>query len=237
MQVIDHGDGVVGVLFTSKADGNFISSEQIRAFASTLDGVIGRTDLSAVVLSGEGENFCSGRVGAKGLTAAVDIRNDLALILEVNSRLRNSPVPFIAAVEGKAFGFGCGFSTQCDITIAASDARFALPEMSHKLAPLVVMSYFGKFVPLKKGFELALTSREFGATEAATIGVATEVVAPGMALTRALEFARLIAGLDGESVRLLRRFVRQMAGLLDDADARNGIDAMAVAIAARVAAG
>jgi enoyl-CoA hydratase/carnithine racemase len=236
MQLTDHGDGIVGVLFTRSGDDNRISSAQIADFATTLDKVLARADVRAIVLSGEGTHFCTGRVGAQGLREAGDIRDDLALILSVNARLRTSPVPFVAAVEGSAFGFGCGLATQCDITIAAEDAVFALPEMSHKLPPLVVLSYFGKFVPFKKAFELALTSRAFDASEAASIGIVTSVVPKGTALTGALDFARRIAALDAESVRLLRRFAREVARLDSDADARRGIDAMAIAIAARAGA-
>lgn len=227
------GDGIVGITFTHVADGNHISSIQIAEFAATLDGVLARPGLRAVVLSGEGNDFCAGRIGAKGLTAASDIRDDLNLILEVNTRLRASPVPFIAAVEGRAFGFGCGFATQCDVTIAAENATFALPEMSHRLPPLVVLSYFGTFVPFKKAFELALTSRQFGAAEAERLGIVTEMVTPGAALTRAIAFARTIAALDAELVTLLRRFARRVAGLHDDADARSGVAEMALMMSAR----
>jgi enoyl-CoA hydratase/carnithine racemase len=236
MQIEDHGGGVAGVVFTRTADGNFITSDQLAAFAGALDTVLAVPGLKAVVLSGEGENFCSGRVGAKGLTAVADVAADLNLILEVNKRLRQSPVPFVAAVEGKAFGFGCGFATQCDVTIAAKGARFALPEMSHKLPPLIVLSYFGKFVPFKKAFELALTSREFGAEEAADMGVVTEVVPAGEAHARAVAFARVIAGLDAESVQMLRAFARRVAGLSDDHEAQNGVATMAIMLAARATA-
>jgi len=233
MQIEHRDQGVVSVIFSHTADGNFISSAQIRDFAAALDTVLATPGLTAVVLAGEGENFCAGRVGVKGLTAAGDIRDDLNLILEVNKRLRGSPVPFVAAVEGKAFGFGCGFSTQCDVTIAAADAQFSLPEMSHKLPPLVVLSYFGTFVPFKRAFELALTSRIFGAEEAERIGIATEVVPSGTALARAFAFAEMIAGLDADSVRLLRQFARRVAGLSDDIEAQNGVAQMALMMSAR----
>lgn len=233
MKIEAHGDGIYGVVFTRTADGNHVSSAQLAAFAGALDEVLAKPDLSAVVISGEGAHFCAGRVGAKGLTSAADVRDDLNLILEVNARLRSSPVPFVAAVEGKALGFGCGFSTQCDITIAAEDAVFALPEMSHKLPPLIVLSYFGKFVPFKKAFELALTSRHFGAAEARDIGIVSEVVPSGTAFDRAIAFARMIAALDAESVRLLRAFARRVAGLSDDVEANNGVATMAIALAAR----
>ncbi|MCB4769837.1 enoyl-CoA hydratase/isomerase family protein [Ancylobacter sp. Lp-2] len=233
MKIEAHGDGVYGVEYTRRADGNHISSAQLAEFATTLDEVLAMPGLRAVVLSGEGEHFCAGRVGLRGLTSAADVRDDLNLILEVNDRLRHSPVPFVAAVEGKALGFGCGFTTQCDIAIAAEDAVFALPEMSHRLPPLIVLSYFAKFVPFKKAFELALTSRHFGAAEAKEIGIVTEVVPPGTALRRAVEFARLIAGLDAESVTMLRAFSRRVAGLSDATEANNAVATMAIALAAR----
>jgi enoyl-CoA hydratase/carnithine racemase len=228
-----HGDGIVSVTFTSARDGNYLTSEQIRKFAMTLDAAIATPGLKAVVLSGEGTDFCAGRIGAKGLTLATDIRDDLSLILEVNARLRSSPVPFIAAVEGRSFGFGCGFATQCDITIAGDSARFCLPEMSHQLPPLIVLSYFGKFVPFKKAFELALTSRQFDAHEAEHLGIVTQVVPAGSALSRAMALSQAIAKLDGESVRLLREFARRVGGLSDDIEARNGMASMALMMSAR----
>lgn len=233
MKIEAYGDGIYGVTFTHTADGNHISSAQLAQFAAALDDVLAKPDLTCVVLAGEGEHFCAGRVGLRGLTSAADVRDDLGLILEVNARLRTSPVPFIAAVEGKALGFGCGFTTQCDIAIAAEDAVFALPEMSHGLPPLIVLSYFAKFVPFKRAFELALTSRHFSAAEAKEIGILTEVVPPGTALARAIEFARTIAALDGESVRLLRAFSRRVAGLSDETEARNAVATMAISLAAR----
>ncbi|SON53771.1 putative enoyl-CoA hydratase echA6 [Hartmannibacter diazotrophicus] len=231
MKTESHGNGIWSVTYTKASEGNFITSAQLAEFASTLDEVLAKPGLRAVVLAGEGPNFCAGRVGAKGLTSAADVRDDLNLILEVNQRLRTSPVPFVAAVEGKAFGFGCGFATQCDVTIAAKDAVFALPEMSHRLPPLIVLSYFGTFVPFKRAFELALTSREFGAEEALDIGIATEVVESGGAFARALSFAEEIVAMDEQSVQLLRAFARKVAGLSDASTAQQAVETMAIMLA------
>jgi enoyl-CoA hydratase/carnithine racemase len=236
MDIQDIDDGIYALNFTSSKDDNYITSDGLLAFAAILDEILSKPRLLAVVLSGEGANFCSGRVGVKGLTAASDIRDDLNIILAVNKRLRASPVPFIAAVEGRAFGFGCGFATQCDITIAGRGARFALPEMSHKLPPLIVLSYFTRFVPYKNAFELALTSREFGAAEASGLGIVTEVVDDGAAFERAVAFARMVATLDADSVRLLRAFSRRVHGLSDDVEAQNGVATMALTMSARALA-
>ncbi|MCK0198919.1 enoyl-CoA hydratase/isomerase family protein [Ancylobacter sp. 6x-1] len=233
MQIESHGNGIQSVLFTRAADGNHISSAQLAEFAEALDAVLATPGLKAVVLAGEGRHFCAGRVGLRGLTSAAEVQDDLNLILGVNDRLRHSPVPFIAAIEGKALGFGCGFSTQCDIAIAGENAVFALPEMSHRLPPLIVLSYFAKFVPFKRAFELALTSREFGAAEAKEIGILTEIVPDGRAFERALAFARQVAALDAQSVTMLRSFSRRVAGLSDATEAQNAVATMAIALAAR----
>jgi len=233
MQVIANTPSITTILFTAVEDQNTITSAQINEFAKTLEITLASKTLRALILAGEGENFCTGRIAAPNLTTAVAIRDDLALILNVNTQLRQSPVPIIAAVEGRAFGFGCGLATQADITVAATDATFALPEMSHKLPPLVVLSYFGKLIPVKKAFELALTSRIFPVQEAETLNIVSEITPPGQAHARALAIAQTITELDQESVRLLRRFAREVAGLADDQDARRGIDAMAIAMANR----
>ena len=233
MTVHDDGHGVTTIEITRTADTNHIRSADLAALAQTFDAVAASPNLRAIVVTGEGQHFCQGRIGAAGLKAATDIHADLDLILAVNRRLNALPVPVIAAVEGRAFGFGCGFSTQCDLTIAASDARFALPEMKHGLPPLIVLSYFAKFVPAKKAFALALTSREFGAAEAEELGIVTEVVAPGQALARAQALAAEIAAMDADSVRLLRSFCRRMEGMDDDHMARFGINTMALALSAR----
>jgi len=119
------------------------------------------------------------------------------------------------------------------ITIAGDNARFALPEMSHQLPPLIVLSYFGKFVPFKKAFELALTSRQFDSYEAERIGIVTQVVPAGSALSGAMALAQTIANLDAEAVRLLREFARRVGGLSDDIEARNGMASMALMMSAR----
>lgn len=233
MKVENDAAGVTVIEITRAEDGNHIRSTDLVTLAGTFDAVAAEPGLRAVIVAGEGADFCCGRIGAKGLTAASDIRDDLELILAVNRRLNGLDVPVIAAVEGRAFGFGCGFATQCDLTIAAANARFALPEMSHGLPPLIVLSYFGKFVPSKKAFELALTSREFGAEEAQALGIVNEVTAPGGALARARELAASIAAMDADSVRLLRTFCRRMDGMTDDHMARTGVNTMALSLSAR----
>ena len=146
-------------------------------------------ELRALVITGRNNMFCGGRIGAKGLTRASEVAEDLNAILKVNTALNALSVPVIAAVEGKAFGFGFGMTAQVDYAVAAENAVFSLPEMSHGLPPLIVFTYLFRFVPYKRAFELAVTSRQISAKEASDAGILTEIVPAGAALKRALEVA------------------------------------------------
>ena len=162
-----------------------------------------------------------------------EITTDLEPILAMNARLESYPLPLIAAVEGVAFGFGFGLATLCDVTVVGEGATFALTELAHGIPPLIVLSYFFRFVPYKVGLDLALTGRELDAEAALGLGLATSVCATGSALAAARKTADHIAATDPEAVRLLRRFARDQAALANPVAATYGADQIATLLASR----
>jgi enoyl-CoA hydratase/carnithine racemase len=76
---------------------------------------------------------------------------------------------------------------------------------------LIVFSYLFRFVPYKRAFELAVTSRQISAGQAADAGILTDVVPAGSALKRALEVADQMAAFDPKALGLLRKFGRKAA--------------------------
>ena len=230
--VSDHENGIV-VLTISSAEGNSLNTIQLRQLASVLTECGGRAELRVLILTGANGTFCRGRIGAKGLTHASDVAEDLNAILEVNAALDALEVPLVVAAEGQAFGFAFGLTAQSDYAIAAEDAVFALPEMSHGLPPLIVFSYLFRFVPFKRAVELSLTSREVSAHEAATAGIVTEVVRSGGALARALELGKLVASMDKKSIALFRKFSRQAAGAYSQQLSEYAVSTMSILLADR----
>lgn len=63
----------------------------------------------------------------------------MIVILSVYRALWHAPIATIAAVHGRAHGFGCGLCGACDIVVATDDASFALPEMAKGIPPTPVM--------------------------------------------------------------------------------------------------
>ncbi|HTH96758.1 MAG TPA: enoyl-CoA hydratase/isomerase family protein [Stellaceae bacterium] len=228
----DRGNGVSVITLDGKEEGNYLYTDDIQHLAATLTDC-GHDQVRAIIVTGKPRNFCSGRVGRKGLTKASDIAEDLGVILQVNTALNALSAPVIAAVEGNAFGFAFGFTAQADYAVVSKDAVFALPEMSHGIPPLVVFSYLFRFVNYKKAFELALTSRPVPAEDAEKAGIVTEIVPAGTTLARAIEVADQMAALDPKTLGLFRRFARRMADVHAPAIAEDAVALMSVVMADR----
>ncbi len=235
MEIDDHGSGVYGIVFTRTADGNHPPRRR---------SPISRRRSIACWRSPTSRRWCcpaKARISAPAASAPrVDLGGGRARRPQPDPRGQQPPcVPRRCRswrqVEGKAFGFGCGFSTQCDVTIAGDGAVFALPEMSHKLPPLIVLSYFGKFVPSSAPSN---SPDEPGvrAAEAKEIGSSPRSSPPAARSSAPLPSPGRSPNSTRRSVQLLRAFARRVAGLSDDLEARNGVATMAIALAARASA-
>jgi enoyl-CoA hydratase len=138
-------------------------------------------DIRAVVIRGAGEDFCVGRASPprpKDAPApeALQLRKAHDVVFRAYGAIRTSPVPVIALVQGRALGFGCAIAAVADITIAAADARFQVPEFAHNILPTMVMSSLIDRVPLKALMYQVYTTKEISAERALAIGIASEVV-------------------------------------------------------------
>jgi len=236
IEIDARGKGVSVITLAGDDAGNFVYTQDLLDLAAVLTGCASDEDLRALVITGRGNTFCGGRIGAKGLTRASEVAEDLNAILKVNSALNALNVPLIVAVEGQAFGFAFGMTTQADYAIAAEDAVFSLPEMSHGLPPLIVFSYLFRFVPYKRAFELAVTSRQISAKEAADAGILTEIVPTGASLKRAIEVAAKMAAFDPKALGLLRKFGREAAEVHSRSKSEHAVALMSVMLAERTAA-
>ena len=236
IEISAQGKGVSVVTLAGHDTGNFLYTQDLLDLAQVLTTCATDKDLRVLVIAGRNNMFCGGRIGAKGLTKASDVAEDLNAILKVNAALNALSVPVIAAVEGKAFGFGFGMTAQVDYAVGADNAVFSLPEMSHGLPPLIVFTYLFRFVPYKRAFELAVTSRQISAKEASDAGILTEIVPAGSALKRALEVASRMAAFDPKAMGLLRKFGRESADVHSRHMSDHAVALMSVMLAERNAA-
>src|SRR5674476_997036 len=110
--------------------------------------------------------------------------------------IMDCPKPVIAAIEGFALGGGLELALCADIIVAGEGAKLGLPEV--KLGILAGgggTQKLARLVGRQRAMLLLMTGKMFGAAEALSMGVISEMAPTGQALARAIEIAREIAGI------------------------------------------
>ena len=165
--------------------------------------------IRVAILRGNGAAFCTGGDIAEFGTAPSPTRaREVRWLRDVWGTLWNLPAVTIAAVHGYAVGGGFEMAMLCDQCIAASDARFALPETGLGMIPGVAGTQtLPRLLGLGRAAELILTGAGLDARAAHRLGLVAQVVARPRLHATALAAARRIARHDPQLVRRLKRAV------------------------------
>jgi enoyl-CoA hydratase len=122
--------------------------------------------------------------------------------------ITDCPKPLIAAVEGFALGGGLELALCADIIIAGEGAKLGLPEVKVGILPGGGGTQrLARLVGRHRAMLLIMTGRMFGAAEALSMGVVSEIAPTGQALTRAIEVAREIAAMPPISIMQIKEIV------------------------------
>lgn len=181
----------------------------------------------AVVLSGEGRAFSSGRDigGAAGVPSSQAAPPRPSAAQRLGPRVfgdanlaqytalvwQDIPVPVIAAVHGVAFGGGLQIALGADLRYVTADAKLSVMEIRWGLVPdMSGMLTLHDLVRPDVARELVWSGRIFTGTQAVDLGLATRVCADPRA--DALEFALDVAGRNPHAIRAGKRLSRLAAG-------------------------
>jgi enoyl-CoA hydratase len=160
----------------------------IRDAADELDA---SDDLRAAVLTGAGGTFSSGMDLKAFLAGEMPSFPGRGLCGITQTPPRK---PVVAAVEGWALAGGFELMLACDLVVAATTARFGVPEVKRSLvAGAGGALLLAQRVPRTLAMELLLTGDPIDAARAAEIGLVNHVVPEGMALETAVDLAERIA--------------------------------------------
>lgn len=140
--------------------------------------------IRAVLLTAEGDNFCSGldvKAVFSSPTNAFRLLFKLFpwranLAQRVSTGWRDIPVPVIAVVNGKCWGGGLQIAMGADFVIAQSDAEFSIMEGRWGLIPDMGGTLaFREKVSLAVVKELAMTAKIISGVEAQALGLVSHV--------------------------------------------------------------
>lgn len=211
------------VLFRRKGNIGFITlnrPEKLNAqnalmtqeLLSALRQVESDPDVRVTVLNGAGKAFCAGHdlSEAKESTSLEKHIANVEVLQEITATIMKMGKPVIAAVHGYALGAGCEWAINCDMIIAAEDAKFGFPETNLGAA---VSNGGTKILPLLIGLlrakEMILSNRIINAKEAADWGLVNRVVPLNLMLEETTEVAQKMANNPALANRLAKSAINQ----------------------------
>ena len=170
-------------------------------------------DVRAIVWQGTGKSWSSGRdVGAIGTNLQGLAHHDLMTRGHRGiQHIFEQRAPVIVAIHGWAMGGSFQRSLLCDIRIAAEDARFRLPELSHGVIPDTGgMSCLYEIAGHGLVSDMVFCSRVLSAQEALNYGIVSRVVSNEELSSTAMEMAKAIAAAPTATVKLARQIIRNI---------------------------
>jgi methylglutaconyl-CoA hydratase len=173
----------------------------------------------AIVLTGMGTSFCSGMdldylrklANYDSAQNRQDTENLKALFLSI----RQSALPWVAAVNGPAIAGGCGLASLCDIIVAdREEARFGYPETRIGFIPALVSWPLIQRVGETHARDLLLSGRIMKADHAKEIGLINELSESGQVVQMAGTRARTLATkCSRTSLAVTKALIGKIAGM------------------------
>jgi enoyl-CoA hydratase/carnithine racemase len=204
---------------------NALDPAMFAALVAAGERLMTQPRLRAVVLSGEGPDFCAGLDFASFQEMRDDSRVSAVTQLPPSggpTRVAGQqaayvwaeiPVPVIAAVRGNALGGGLQVALGADIRIVAPDARLSVFEVVWGLIPdMTGTQLLPELVGRDVAKELTYTARIVSGEEAVRIGLATRTDPDPLAA--ALAMAKEIARRNPHAIRAAKRLL-DLAGRTD----------------------
>ena len=239
----DDRDGVTTLTLNRPAQYNALSGDMLDALQAALDDIGSDDSVRVVIIAASGKAFCPGH-DLKEMRSSEDREFHQALfdkcagmMLAIN-RLQQ---PVIARVHGIATAAGCQLVANCDLAVAAEEARFAVSGINVGLfcsTPAVPLS---RNMHRKQAMQMLLTGDFIDADTALRFGLVNEVVPAAELDTATDALAQKIVAKSAHAIGLGKNmFYRQlpmdladayayaaerMACNMDSEDAREGIDA------------
>ena len=167
------------------------------------------SNIGCIIITGSDKAFAAGADIKEMMDKTYNeaLMGDFAASWEKTACARK---PVIAAVAGFALGGGCELAMQCDIIIAADNAKFGQPEIKLGVIPGIGGTQrLTRAVGKSKSMDMMLTGRMMDAAEAERANLVTRVVPLASLMDEAMKMAETIASMSLPSVLLAKEAVNR----------------------------
>jgi 2-(1,2-epoxy-1,2-dihydrophenyl)acetyl-CoA isomerase len=220
--IVERAGGVVTLTLNRPEKKNAISNVMWQELAAAVAEVRNRTDDRVLVITGEGDCFCSGIDLTSRPGEAEESVPELVKMYELNQiflDLHRMPKPTIAKVNGAAVGAGCNLALICDLVVASDGARFS--EIFVQRGAVIdggASWLLPRIIGLQKAKELAFFGDFVSASQAASIGLVNKVVAADALDAEVEAWATRLAAGPALALSMVKAMLNgSIAGSMDDA--------------------
>jgi len=202
--------GRVGVITLNRPKQlNALSPALMTELGRALGVLDGDAGIGAIVITGNDKAFAAGA----DISQMKDFSYMHAYLTDYITgweHFRALRKPVIAAVAGYALGGGNELAMQCDIVIAAENAKFGQPEINLGIMP----GYGGtqrlpRFTSKAKAMDLCLTARMMDAQEAERAGLVSRIVPLEKLMEETLAVADKIANYSLPVVMMIKESINR----------------------------
>ena len=193
--------GRVGVIRFNRLQAlNALNAALVEELNTAIEAFEADENIGCILVTGSEKAFAAGADIKEMATKSYTEVNlsDFACNQDRIARVRK---PVVAAVAGFALGGGCEMAMQCDIIIAADNAKFGQPEIKLGVIPGIGGTQrLTRAVGKAKAMDMILTGRMMDAAEAERSGLVARVVPAANLMEEAMKVAETIAGMGLPSV-------------------------------------
>lgn len=223
--------GVAWLTIENAAKLNTLNHATMTALIEAAESLARDDALRAVVLSGAGDRAFIGGADIAEMAALepAGARGFITLVHRSCDVFRRMPVPVIASIQGWALGAGLEVAAACDFRIAATTAKFGMPEVRVGVPSVVEAALLPGLIGWGRTRRLLLTGETIDAPTALSWGLVEEVV-PVPSLAAAVEKALTAIVTSGpRAIRLQKALIADWETLPVGAAIQRGIDSFATA--------
>ena len=199
--IIVETKGRVGIIRLNRPQAlNALNRALILELTQAIDAFEADAGIGCMLITGSDKAFAAG-ADIKEMADKTFIEAYLANFCADWDRAARARKPVVAAVAGFALGGGCELAMQCDIIIAADNAKFGQPEIKLGVIPGIGGTQrLTRAIGKAKAMDMILTGRMMDAAEAERSGLVARVVPAASLMEEAMKVAETIANMSLPSV-------------------------------------
>jgi len=195
-------EGRVGVITLNRPERkNPLTFDSYAELRDTFRELVKAGDVRAIVLTGEGGNFCSGGdvheiIGPLTRMSYQQLLDFTRMTGDLVKAMRHCPQPIVAAIDGVCAGAGAILAMASDLRLgtARSKTAFLFTRVGLAGCDMGACALLPRIIGQGRASELLYTGRSMSGEEAAAWGFFNRIAAPETVLSESIQLAAGLAG-------------------------------------------